>query len=92
MPKSAKSKKINTDELRSRAEQCLQEQPVAGHCDKEAESCKLMHELQVYTLELEMQNEEILSSQAQAYAALDRYTELFDFAPVGYLTLNNKAI
>jgi PAS domain S-box-containing protein len=90
MPKSAKSKKINTDELRSRAEQCLQEQPVAGHCDKEAESCKLMHELQVYTLELEMQNEEILSSQAQAYAALDRYTELFDFAPVGYLTLNNK--
>ena len=90
MPKSAKSKKAHTAELRSRAEQCLQEQPVAGYCDKEAESCKLMHELQVYTLELEMQNEEILSTQAQAYAALDRYTELFDFAPVGYLTLNNK--
>ena len=89
MPKSAKPKKNYANELRSRAEQCLQEQPVAGHCDKEAETCKLMHELQVYTLELEMQNEEILSTQAQAYAALDRYTELFDFAPVGYLTLDS---
>lgn len=90
MPKSAKPKKILADDLRTRAEFCLQEQAVAGHCEKEAEACKLMHELQVYALELEMQNEEILSSQAQACAALERYTELFDFAPVGYLTLDNQ--
>ncbi|MDD2739650.1 MAG: hypothetical protein PHR94_12030 [Methylomonas lenta] len=66
MPKSAKSKKAHTAELRSIAEQCLPEQPTAGHCDKAAETCKLMHELQVYTLELKMQNEKILSTQAKA--------------------------
>ena len=46
-----------------------------------------MHEVQVHQIELEMQNEELRQSRAEAEAGLERYTELYDFAPVGYLTL-----
>lgn len=52
--------KNKAEELRSRAEQCLAEQHVVTYCEKEATACKLMHELQVYNLELEMQNEQLL--------------------------------
>jgi PAS domain S-box-containing protein len=47
----------------------------------------LLHELEVHQLELEMQNEELLSARNEAENALARYTELFDFAPIGYATL-----
>ena len=48
----------------------------------------LMHELQVKQIELEIQNEELQSSQAKERAAALRYAELYDLAPVGYVTLN----
>jgi PAS domain S-box-containing protein len=46
-----------------------------------------VHELQVHQIELEMQNDELRQSRAEVEAGLERYTELYDFAPVGYLTL-----
>jgi PAS domain S-box-containing protein len=48
---------------------------------------KLLHELQVHQLELELQGEELQAARTQAEAGLARYTELFDFAPIGYATL-----
>lgn len=54
----------------------------------EEEVLSLMHELQVKQIELQIQNEELLASQAQEKAAAQRYTELYDCAPVGYVTLN----
>ncbi|OGU13060.1 MAG: hypothetical protein A2076_07210 [Geobacteraceae bacterium GWC2_53_11] len=50
---------------------------------------KLVHELEVHQIELEMQNEELFRARNEAEAALKKYTDLYDFAPIGYLTLDN---
>lgn len=49
---------------------------------------RLVHELQVHQIELEMQNEELQQARTRADAHLAQYTELYDFAPTGYLTLD----
>ena len=54
----------------------------------EAGTQRLLHELQVHQIELEMQNEELARSRADVEALLRQYTDLYDFAPVGYFTLS----
>jgi PAS domain-containing protein len=54
----------------------------------EADAKKLLHELQVHQIELEMQNEELRQANATAEEALRRYTMLYDFAPMGYFILD----
>jgi PAS domain S-box-containing protein len=49
---------------------------------------KLIHEFEVYQMELEMQNEELLLAKEQAEQAIEKYTELYDYAPCGYFTLS----
>jgi len=76
-------------ELRCRAEARLRADRKKGAPARtDAETQRLVHELQVHQIELEMQNEELRQSRAEVEAGLDRYTELYDFAPVGYLTLD----
>ena len=76
-------------ELRERAEKRLKNQtPEAERQRSVAESQRLVHELQVHQIELEMQNEELMESRAQVEAALERYADLYDFAPVSYFTLS----
>jgi PAS domain S-box-containing protein len=53
---------------------------------------RLFHELQVHQIELELQNEELTHANAAASAALEKYTDLYDFAPVGYFTLDEKGL
>lgn len=48
---------------------------------------RLYHALQVHQIELEMQNEELRQSRNEVEAALEKYTDLYDFAPLGYVTL-----
>lgn len=54
---------------------------------------ELIHELQVYSEEITVQNEQLVKSQFELEHARDRYANLYDFAPIGYLSLDpNGAI
>jgi PAS domain S-box-containing protein/putative nucleotidyltransferase with HDIG domain len=61
----------------------------AGQRTKE-ETQRLLHELQVHQVELEMQNEELRQAQAEMEAGLERYTDLHNFAPVGCFSLDRN--
>ncbi len=80
-----------SDELRRRAQQQLRErQTESGLARTVADQQKLLHELQVHQIELEMQNAELHRAEAEAEAARARYADLYDFAPVGYFTLTRN--
>jgi two-component system cell cycle sensor histidine kinase/response regulator CckA len=85
--KTHESDDLRAAELRRRAEESLSARPTEQRPDKAADVVRLVHELQVHQIELEMQNEELQRSRREAEAALERYAELYDFAPVGYFTL-----
>ncbi len=81
------------DSLRRKAEERLRELGVeTEHPARREDAVALLHELSVHQIELEMQNEELRHAREQTEQALERYAELYDFAPVGYLTLDKRGI
>jgi PAS domain S-box-containing protein len=80
-------------ELRRLAEERLKAQasdrqpPLAEH-----ETQRLIHELQVHQIELELQNAELRQARDEVENLLEQYTDLYDFAPVGYFTLDRSGI
>jgi PAS domain S-box-containing protein len=88
--KKAPSPKVVASTLRLRAEQRLSGAKTEGAVVP-ADALKLLQELQVHQVELEMQNEELRQAKADAEVATERYTrlysELYDFAPVAYFSL-----
>lgn len=80
---------IAAAKLRQQAEILLQEQSPAMYTSLSlAESQRQLHELQVHRIELELQNAELRQAREEVEASLERYTDLYDFAPVSYFTLD----
>ncbi|MCL4176640.1 MAG: PAS domain S-box protein, partial [Verrucomicrobia bacterium] len=81
--------------LRRRAEVRLRKQskprsPKVGAPKSAADKLRLLHELQVHQVELELQNAELQEARDRMEAALEKYTDLYDFAPVGYFSLDEQ--
>ena len=75
--------------LRLRAEQSLPAfAPTTTHDCWALDGQRLLHELQVHQIELELQNDELLASRAEVEGLLTSYQELYDFSPVAYFTLD----
>jgi PAS domain S-box-containing protein len=89
MKKQGKSPTDNLDQLREKAEAIqkkIDNQPVEQLSGPDAQ--KLIQELHLYQIELEMQNEQLRMVTEELERSVMKYEDLFDFAPVGYLTLD----
>jgi len=88
-----KKSTVNQDakNLRQKAEDLIKMKPqkTALEYDK-AEMQKLIHELEVQQFELEIQNSELLLARSTAEKTAEKYIDLYDFAPSGYLTLSRE--
>jgi diguanylate cyclase (GGDEF)-like protein/PAS domain S-box-containing protein len=81
------------DELRQRAEAELSQRHARETSPQtEGDLQRLLHELQVHQIELEMQNDELMQMQAELETVLRQYTDLYDFAQVGYFTLERDGM
>ncbi len=75
-------------ELRRAAEERLAKRAAGALQGGPEDPRRLVHELEVHQIELEMQNEELRAARLEIEEGLQRYTELFDFAPMGYVVLD----
>lgn len=91
--KNKKPSQSSADDVRRLAEARLKRQPrrhpsKADAPQSPADTQRLLHELNVHQIELEMQNEELQESRNRMELLLEKYTDLYDFAPVGHFSLD----
>jgi len=84
------SRQARINKLRRQAEKLLLERDVDLSDMPLEDINELIHELEVHQIELEMQNEELRQAQQDLEAARDKYTDLYDFAPVGYFSIGDE--
>lgn len=90
---ASKKQKVTGDSqpprtLRQRAEEMARTSPtnIAGMTAEDVQ--RLVQELQIHQMELELQNEDLRAAQLELAESRDRYSDLYEFAPVGYLALD----
>ena len=86
-----KERRVVDPALRKRAESKLALRPERDVLSG-TDALKLVHELQVHQVELEMQNEELQRAGTAVDESRARYSDLYDFAPVGYATLDERGM
>lgn len=87
----AKDLKRDAGKLRQKAEKLLKRKVSKTNLKlSEEEMLKLIYELEVHQVELELQNEELKKAQTATNNYAERYHELYDFAPIGYMTLSKE--
>ncbi|MGO9952084.1 MAG: PAS domain S-box protein [Dissulfurispiraceae bacterium] len=79
-------------DIRRRAEELLLKQPGAPDKIRPADVQRVVHELRVHQIELEMQIDELHRAQQELQESREKYFDLYDKAPVGYVTLNENGI
>lgn len=79
-------------QLRESADRRLEKESEPSHFLKGRAPDEIIHELQVHQVELEIQNEELKKAHLELERSRDQYQALFDFAPVGYVTLSPDAL
>ena len=77
-------------ELRRRAEARLNERKIVKQSDFSTQ--RLFHELEVHRIELEMQNAELQKTRDELEVSLEKFTDLYDFAPVGYFSIDESGV
>jgi PAS domain S-box-containing protein len=87
-PEEQQSPPPHRPDLRQRAEELLRttQTDLADMPGEDVQ--RLVHELQVHQIELELQNEELREAQVELAESRDRYSDLYEFAPIGYLSLD----
>jgi len=80
----------NSAELRRRAEDRLREGKSVKKSDFSTQ--RLLHELEVHQIELEMQNAELQKTRDELEVSLEKITDLYDFAPVGYFSIDESGV
>ena len=90
--KPKKPEQEKPSELRKRAEEKLKSIIIRPEAMSDKETRQLVHELQVHQIELEMQNEELRKSQSELEESRSKYSDLYDFAPVGYFTFDKNGL
>ena len=79
------------DHLRQQAQEILNNRlEKTEENNFEGNILKLIHELDVHQIELEMQNQELASAKKQAEIDAEKYKNLYDFASMGYITLSKE--
>lgn len=87
--KKQKQPSMEAGILRRKAELLLEKNALKnGSQFTDANNMRLIHELEVHQIELEMQNEELTQAKEEAEIASQKYLELYDFAPSGYFTIS----
>jgi PAS domain S-box-containing protein len=84
--------KKKLDEIRKRAEALIEKDPDHAESLSTQDFSTLLHELRIHQIELELQNEELRRSQTELEEISDKYRELYDSAPLGYLTLDTDGV
>lgn len=81
-----------TSELRKRSEDELKDKTVDLQDLSYTDARHLIHELQVHQIELEMQNEELRRAQMELEELRKNYSDLYDFAPIGYFSFDRDGL
>ena len=92
MRRRAKALNGRTTPLRTQAAQVLAARPRRKDAAVPDDHLRLIHELEVHHVELEMQNEELRAAQSKIEKSRAKYAELYDTVPVGYFSLSKRGI
>jgi len=90
--KKNEGKPSSLEKLRRESEKRLLERASAIEGMPAEDVNRLVHELEVHQIELEMQNEELRQARLDLEAARDKFVDLYDFAPVGYFSMSDRGL